>query len=402
MSENALRKVTAFVTRRGRGGLELLLFRHPNAGVQFPAGTVEPGEAPAQAALREVREETGLGDVCLAASIGSRVEAPAGGSHVIARLTRVYARPDPTSFDWAELRPGIVVQVERRQAGYTQVTYEEWDRYPVGSYVTYCLTGWVPDETRAETIERHFFHLQSVGGSPAAWAQRADNHTFRPFWASLAALPPLVAPQDGWLPYVQGELGYRFLPEIETARLRLRPIAWCDLGALAALWADPEVMRCLPTGVPRPLEATRGELAHMVGHWRRHGSGSWAITRRGESDFLGYALLQHLHVEPGGVTAEALHGMREVELGYGLGRVHWGQGIAGEAAAAVLRYAFETARLPRVVAAIRPQNTASRRILERLGMQERGDLRVYGDCPHFALERAEFVSRDASYSLYNA
>ncbi|MBU1880260.1 MAG: NUDIX domain-containing protein, partial [Chloroflexi bacterium] len=39
---------------------ELLLFQHPYAGVQVPAGTVEDGETPAQAALREAAEETGL------------------------------------------------------------------------------------------------------------------------------------------------------------------------------------------------------------------------------------------------------------------------------------------------------------------------------------------------------
>lgn len=40
--------------------MELLLFMHPNAGIQFPAGTVEEGELPEQAVLREVAEKTGI------------------------------------------------------------------------------------------------------------------------------------------------------------------------------------------------------------------------------------------------------------------------------------------------------------------------------------------------------
>ena len=51
--------VVAVVRDQGRGS-ELLVFRHPLAGVQLPKGTVEPGEAYAAAALRELHEESGL------------------------------------------------------------------------------------------------------------------------------------------------------------------------------------------------------------------------------------------------------------------------------------------------------------------------------------------------------
>ena len=49
-----LEKVTAFVTRPRTTGTELLLFRHPNAGIQLPAGTVDLSESPVEAVLREV------------------------------------------------------------------------------------------------------------------------------------------------------------------------------------------------------------------------------------------------------------------------------------------------------------------------------------------------------------
>jgi 8-oxo-dGTP pyrophosphatase MutT (NUDIX family) len=53
-------KVTCFITRQRRQGQELLLINHPNAGVQIPAGTVEPGEDLETAAIREAVEESGL------------------------------------------------------------------------------------------------------------------------------------------------------------------------------------------------------------------------------------------------------------------------------------------------------------------------------------------------------
>jgi ADP-ribose pyrophosphatase YjhB (NUDIX family) len=55
-----VRKVTAFVTQHRGGVGHLLLFRHPTAGIQIPAGTVENGGAPETGATREVREETRL------------------------------------------------------------------------------------------------------------------------------------------------------------------------------------------------------------------------------------------------------------------------------------------------------------------------------------------------------
>jgi 8-oxo-dGTP pyrophosphatase MutT (NUDIX family) len=62
---SVLPKVTAFVVRPSPAGGDLLLFRHPYAGVQIPAGWVDEGAAPQHAVLREVAEETGLTDVHL-------------------------------------------------------------------------------------------------------------------------------------------------------------------------------------------------------------------------------------------------------------------------------------------------------------------------------------------------
>jgi 8-oxo-dGTP pyrophosphatase MutT (NUDIX family) len=79
-------KVVAYVTHRRR----LLIFTHrdfPEAGVQVPAGTVEPGEAPEAAVLREAREETGLSALALVRYLGEQWHdlAPYGRDEVAHR-----------------------------------------------------------------------------------------------------------------------------------------------------------------------------------------------------------------------------------------------------------------------------------------------------------------------------
>jgi 8-oxo-dGTP pyrophosphatase MutT (NUDIX family) len=204
-----LAKVTAFVTRQAAGG-EMLLFRHPYAGVQFPAGTVEEGETLEQAVLREVAEETGLENVRIVARIGQRDELPPGVTHVILHTTRVYSRPSLESFDWAGLRRGIAVRLLRRQGGFAQVTYEESDFSPNPTYLSYQITGWVPEERLARANRRTFFHLELVGEAPDQWEQRTDSHRFSLFWVPLGSLDRIESPQKDWLDLARDEFGYRF------------------------------------------------------------------------------------------------------------------------------------------------------------------------------------------------
>ena len=138
-------KVTAFIIRESKDGQELLLFEHPNAGVQIPAGTVEDDETPEEAVIREATEETGLTSLSMRQYLGCTEERLPARQRIIVEPTKVYARPDVTSFDWAQLRKGIPVALVRRSGDFSQVKYEEFDRVPNPRYVTMGITGWVPD-----------------------------------------------------------------------------------------------------------------------------------------------------------------------------------------------------------------------------------------------------------------
>jgi 8-oxo-dGTP pyrophosphatase MutT (NUDIX family) len=200
-------KVTAFITRPAAGGPELLLFRHPTAGIQIPAGTVEAGEAPEAAVLREAFEETGLADgLVIRACLGVQTDRLAEGRRLVCAATRVYARPDRSSLDWAQLRPGYEVTVLRQADGFTQVTYEEYDRAADPRYLSMAITGWVPDETLAALRRRHFYHLEFSGQSESTWTTYTDGHQFTLFWARLSALPEIIHPQDEWLRYLPAGL----------------------------------------------------------------------------------------------------------------------------------------------------------------------------------------------------
>jgi RimJ/RimL family protein N-acetyltransferase len=193
------------------------------------------------------------------------------------------------------------------------------------------------------------------------------------------------------------------MPGIETSRLRLRPMTPDDLSPLASMFADPDVMRYLPTGESRSAKETQVELNYMVDHWQQRGFGVWAVTLKDSGDFAGYCGLQYLHEEPGGVSAEALQNGTDVEVVAGLAKPYWQQGIAPEATRAVLRYGFETVRLARIVAAIHPDNDASRHILQSMGMQFDDTICYYGDdVPHLVIHRGEFQLDDSVYRVHSA
>src|SRR5690606_20120061 len=88
---------------------------------------------------------------------------------------------------------------------------------------------------------------------------------------------------------------------------------------------------------------------------------------------------------------------RRAEVGFMLGRAHWGRGFAQEAVRAVLRFAFDRMDLHRVEADTHPDNAASLRLLERLGFRREGHLRerwftfgAWSDSVLLGLLRSEF------------
>ena len=152
---------------------------------------------------------------------------------------------------------------------------------------------------------------------------------------------------------------------LTSARLTFRPLAMEDLEDYVRLYADPEVTRWLEGERPRTPGESTARLARDVAHWSTHGFGRWAVREKLTGAFVGRAGFSRM-----------VNG--DVELGYVLSPKFWGTGCASEAAARVLAYGLETWGFPRVIATVRPENAASRRVLEKLGMKPVGEGDYFG------------------------
>jgi RimJ/RimL family protein N-acetyltransferase len=148
---------------------------------------------------------------------------------------------------------------------------------------------------------------------------------------------------------------------IRTPRLLLRPHLETDLDDLVPFHSDPEVTRYIPWPV-RSREETRVALLGKLDKGTVTSEGEWlilAIVHAAENRVIGEVLLKRVS------DAEGVG-----ELGYALARSHQGQGLASEAAQAMLDLAFGEFGLQRVTARIDEPNEASRRMIARLGFTE--------------------------------
>lgn len=144
----------------------------------------------------------------------------------------------------------------------------------------------------------------------------------------------------------------------ETNRLILRHLVMDDLNDLLALYSDPEIRRYFPEGVLN-LDGTREELEwHMNGHPRYPELGLWATIHQETGKFIGRC----------GLLPWEIDGKLEVEIAYLLDKSFWHQGLATEAAQGILKYGFEKLNLSRLICLIDPDNIASQRVAERIGM----------------------------------
>lgn len=146
---------------------------------------------------------------------------------------------------------------------------------------------------------------------------------------------------------------------LETERLILRHQVIEDLDDLWALYCDPEITKYIPDA-PRSRQEAQEELEwHMNGHPRFPELGLWATIHKETGKFIGRC----------GLLPWTIEGQEEVEVAYTIAREYWGQGLASEAARAILQYGFEKLHLPRLISLIDADNIASQRVAEKIGMR---------------------------------
>lgn len=175
----------------------------------------------------------------------------------------------------------------------------------------------------------------------------------------------------------------RWRPEkfmIETERLYLRRMSATDVDAIFAMRADEKVMRFIRTPNVKRAE-TENWIDLVSSRWAEEKIGFCAVIEKQSREFAGWCGLWRLR-ETG-----------EIEIGYAIAGNFWGRGFATEAAEAFLRYGFEELNLEKIVAVAFTENTASHRVMEKLGMRFDYVGEFYGrDMVHYSIRKEDFFN----------
>jgi [ribosomal protein S5]-alanine N-acetyltransferase len=159
-------------------------------------------------------------------------------------------------------------------------------------------------------------------------------------------------------------MDWKTLPTINTDRVRLRWMSEADIDALYTIFSNVEVMRYWSS----PPISDRGAAALILkgvhDGFHNHTQLKWGLAKRSDDTLIGTVTLHNLSFDN-----------RRAEMGYALGRAHWGNGYMHEGLQGLLDYAFGVLDLHRLEADVDPRNNASIRTLERLGFQREGYLR---------------------------
>ena len=170
---------------------------------------------------------------------------------------------------------------------------------------------------------------------------------------------------------------------IETERLIFRPFTEEDLPKLIEQRSDPDVNRYLGGPARQNAEALATRLRFYMDCYDKFGFGSCAMLWRETGEMIGTAGIQ------------PLEDTGEIEVGYSIIKPYWGLGIGTEAAKGWMEYGFNTAGLVRIVAIAVEENTASRRIMEKLGMKyEKTEVHYGQECVFYAISKEEFFKHN--------
>ena len=181
--------------------------------------------------------------------------------------------------------------------------------------------------------------------------------------------------------------------ELHTERLLLTPLAPTDLDVALEMWTDPEVVEYVCDLMDKDT------ISKEMSDWIKRGGngciGIWCISDRETGEKYGSAILLPMPIEEDDTDYSLVVPDQmpdgDVEIGYFLKRSAWGHGIATEACRRLLQFAFEDTTLNEVVATFDVENVASKKVLIKAGLVDRGMMRCFGeDGPNYRITRDEW------------
>lgn len=153
---------------------------------------------------------------------------------------------------------------------------------------------------------------------------------------------------------------------LETTRLRLRLFTLDDLQVMHQLNTDPDVIKYADDPA-RDIEETRQRLEEgPLCDYEKYGYGRFAVELKETGKVIGFCGIKYLPE------------IDLPEVGYRYLKEYWGGGIGTEAATACVEFAREDLQIEKLIALIIPENIASIRVAEKLGMSKGPLIHIYG------------------------
>jgi RimJ/RimL family protein N-acetyltransferase len=166
---------------------------------------------------------------------------------------------------------------------------------------------------------------------------------------------------------------------LTSRRLSLRPIEPAEATTLHELWIDERVRRFLWDGKVIPFEQTQDTVEKSVRLFEERGFGLWGMHEHGSAELIGFVGYWYFRTPPA------------LELVYGVHHLHWNLGLATEASRSVIAYGFDQLGFETIDASTDVGNSASVKVLEKLGMSFRRRNVVEGlDTLFHSLQRNEW------------
>lgn len=171
---------------------------------------------------------------------------------------------------------------------------------------------------------------------------------------------------------------------IESERLGMRELTVNDVSALYAFMNDIRVMYAWEHGF------SKAEVEKWISdnqeRYRTYGYGYYALIEKFSGKIIGTL----------GPLPEYINGQEVIGIGYILSRDYWGRGYAVEGAKSCVEYCFNVLKASEIICDIRPENKASIRVAEKIGMKVQGKfVKVYRgkEMPHliFKLDKSDWV-----------
>jgi ribosomal-protein-alanine N-acetyltransferase len=150
---------------------------------------------------------------------------------------------------------------------------------------------------------------------------------------------------------------------IETERLIIKPYCMEDLEDLYKIYSDQKVMAFIPEGI-MTREWVKNLIEWMVEYCYEKNTQDKiikfgvSVVNKETKRVIGWCGLGSLDCMPD-----------DVEIFYGLSSEYWGQGLVTEAAIAMLHYGFDIIGLKQIIAVVKPDNIASKKVIEKIGMK---------------------------------